>query len=269
VFEAPAEGKLDHYLRVIGKNSEIPNCFGRKAKTQLLRARQREANQNRRRKLLVSNLKKTNRRIKQREEKGKSIKKLLVRKSSLETNITRVDVDLERLADLKAVLRALPKCGGSFCFPADGKDLKEAVKIYVKPASKRTSSEEAKLKKWTNGAMIGQWCVSKVTNFEKLFDKRRINNNFNEAIGKWDTGNVKTMESLFFKQGMFNQEINSWDTSKVRPSKVEFIVHPCSDGIINLIHTLSLSTGRLQVSPLPFGVPALLTRHWKNGTFVR
>jgi surface protein len=62
-------------------------------------------------------------------------------------------------------------------------------------------------------APIGQWDVSRVTNFEFLF---REWPEFNEPIGAWDVSSATTMRGMFCKCRDFNQNIGRWDVSRVR-----------------------------------------------------
>lgn len=64
----------------------------------------------------------------------------------------------------------------------------------------------------TYGWPIGNWCVSKVTDFSDLFADRTI---FNEDIGMWDTRQVTDMTAVFQNALDFDQDISQWDTTKV------------------------------------------------------
>jgi surface protein len=62
-------------------------------------------------------------------------------------------------------------------------------------------------------APIGQWDVSRVTNFEFLF---REWPEFNEPIGEWDVSRATTMRGMFCNCRDFNQPIGNWDVSRVK-----------------------------------------------------
>ena len=63
-----------------------------------------------------------------------------------------------------------------------------------------------------NVNLINNWDISKITNFQLMFNGCSI---FNEFIGNWDTSNVTNMIQMFINATAFNQDINSWDVSKV------------------------------------------------------
>ena len=68
------------------------------------------------------------------------------------------------------------------------------------------------------GQAMGDWDVSRVTDFSKVFSKERksANENFNEDIGAWDTSNAVTMNQMFNRNKAFNQAIGQWDVSNVQ-----------------------------------------------------
>ena len=49
---------------------------------------------------------------------------------------------------------------------------------------------------------------------------------FNQPIGKWNTNNVKSMNSMFYNASNFNQSIKSWNISKVTDCARMFIGTP-------------------------------------------
>jgi surface protein len=64
-----------------------------------------------------------------------------------------------------------------------------------------------------NVGPVGQWDVSRVTDFERLF---RDWPDFNEPIGSWDVSSATTMRGMFMGCHAFNQNIADWDVSGVR-----------------------------------------------------
>lgn len=65
---------------------------------------------------------------------------------------------------------------------------------------------------------IGSWDTRNVTTMYKMFD----NTPFNQAIGSWATGNVLDMGFMFHQAGRFNQDIGDWNTSRVTGMAVMF-----------------------------------------------
>lgn len=57
-----------------------------------------------------------------------------------------------------------------------------------------------------------QACTSGVTDMSEWFQG---NDNFNAAIGHWDTSSVKDMSWMFQGAAAFNQDIGDWNTSRV------------------------------------------------------
>jgi surface protein len=62
-----------------------------------------------------------------------------------------------------------------------------------------------------NGA-IGNWNTGNVTNMSAMFRGAAA---FNQNIGSWNTGNVTNMSFMFLATPSFNQNIGSWNTSNV------------------------------------------------------
>jgi len=54
--------------------------------------------------------------------------------------------------------------------------------------------------------------ISEVTSMQGMF---AFSENFNGAIGPWNTGNVTNMSRVFYGAQSFDQDLNGWDTSKV------------------------------------------------------
>ena len=82
-------------------------------------------------------------------------------------------------------------------------------------------SENAE-KATTQYGPIEDWDVSQVTDMHKIFVD--VGNrwkpllgasDFNADISKWQTGNVVTMESMFYQASSFNKPIGNWNTAKV------------------------------------------------------
>lgn len=59
---------------------------------------------------------------------------------------------------------------------------------------------------------IGDWCVSKITDFTGLFQDQET---FNGPIENWDTSSVTTMREVFRGAKAFNRDISNWSTSRV------------------------------------------------------
>ena len=66
--------------------------------------------------------------------------------------------------------------------------------------------EELKNKK------IGEWDVSRVSNFNRLFKDLT---HFNEPLNDWDVSSATNMSEMFVACQWFNQPLNKWDVSKV------------------------------------------------------
>lgn len=64
-----------------------------------------------------------------------------------------------------------------------------------------------------NGAEIGMWNVSRVTDMSMLFS---ANTAFNQDLGFWNTGRVETMASMFRGATAFNQDISGWNVGRVQ-----------------------------------------------------
>ena len=60
---------------------------------------------------------------------------------------------------------------------------------------------------------IGEWCVSKITDFSSLFTGRAAPG-FNEPLAGWDTSNAENMQGMFERAAEFNKDIGMWNTAK-------------------------------------------------------
>jgi surface protein len=64
---------------------------------------------------------------------------------------------------------------------------------------------------------IGDWRPSSCTILDYMFARESTGAGFNQNINGWGpyTGNVISIEGLFYKNSSFNHPLNTWDTSKV------------------------------------------------------
>lgn len=86
--------------------------------------------------------------------------------------------------------------------------------------------------------------LSEVTDMQEMF---AFSQNFNGAIGSWNTSNVTNMHKLFFNATSFNQDLNDWDTSKVTNMSFMFYIAEGFNGAIG-----SWDTGNVQDMELMF-----------------
>jgi surface protein len=66
--------------------------------------------------------------------------------------------------------------------------------------------------------LIGNWDVSRVTEFEDVFsvvDNPGVLNTFNEDISGWNMSNATDLQEMFQGQTLFNQDLSNWDVSNV------------------------------------------------------
>jgi len=59
---------------------------------------------------------------------------------------------------------------------------------------------------------IGDWDTSSVTDMDYMFYEAR---SFNQAIGAWDTSRVTDMSYMFSSASAFNQDLGAWDISSL------------------------------------------------------
>jgi surface protein len=85
--------------------------------------------------------------------------------------------------------------------PFDNETLREAAKLW---------STDRALAKRQYGE-INDWDVSQVTSMSLLFR----NSPFNDRIDRWDVGNVRAMDFMFFGAASFNQPLDTWDVRQV------------------------------------------------------
>ncbi len=73
----------------------------------------------------------------------------------------------------------------------------------------------------SNGDDLSQFCVSKVTDMNKMFLNAST---FNQDISNWDVSNVTDMQEMFHNALDFNQDIGNWDVSNVVNMRFMFLV---------------------------------------------
>jgi surface protein len=125
-------------------------------------------------------------------------------------------------------------------------ELREAVEFYTR--DNRSDSSVAS----TYGWPIGNWCVSNIEDFSKLFSVagNPAAVDFNEDISRWDVSNANTMESMFagsnFYYGTkrFNQPLADWDVSSVTDMSnmfgdASFFNQPIEDWDVSSVTTMS------------------------------
>ena len=101
-----------------------------------------------------------------------------------------------------------------------GVDLKNAVALWLEIGADEACQEYGP---------IEDWDVSKVTDMSELFCASGcVTNNdlgaasFDADLGKWDTGRVTTMESMFQGAAAFDANIGGWNTAKVTTMNAMF-----------------------------------------------
>lgn len=90
--------------------------------------------------------------------------------------------------------------------------LLDAVDAYLRDNSSDTLTAAR------YGHPIGNWDVSRVTDFSDVFSSPRtlaIVRTFNEDLSGWNTSSAITMSNMFLRAQAFNQPIGNWDVSKV------------------------------------------------------
>jgi len=102
---------------------------------------------------------------------------------------------------------------GRTCFTTRD-ELKQAVNIYLQNSSPETALAEK------YGYPIGEWCVSQITDFSRIFSVEDSNTpslleEFNESLNMWDTSSAIKMTSMFYGASSFNQDLSTWNVGKV------------------------------------------------------
>jgi surface protein len=72
---------------------------------------------------------------------------------------------------------------------------------------------------FSNGDDLTQYCVSKVTSMNFMFNG---SSTFNQDISNWDVSNVTNMTYMFYQTYAFNQDIGNWDVSNVTDMSTMF-----------------------------------------------
>lgn len=62
------------------------------------------------------------------------------------------------------------------------------------------------------GWPIGNWCVSQITDFSRIFKYSTLN----EPLNHWDVSNARTVERMFYGARNMNQNLTPWNVEKVR-----------------------------------------------------
>lgn len=94
-------------------------------------------------------------------------------------------------------------------------ELQDAVDVYVQ-SKLENKSLPSSLREY--GTTMNDWDVSLISNFDYLFsaDRKDIMVIFNEYIGNWDTSQVTSMESIFYKAANFTGGgVGNWNVSQV------------------------------------------------------
>ena len=76
------------------------------------------------------------------------------------------------------------------------------------------------------GANISEWDVSRISNFNRLFDANRNHSLFcflsgcksyplTESLSHWNTSNARSMKAMFIRANQFNGDISRWDVRRV------------------------------------------------------
>jgi surface protein len=93
------------------------------------------------------------------------------------------------------------------CFAASGNSaLKSAVNDYIKNGGATSTAGK------TYGAIIGNWCVSKVTSFAQVFMGQTT---FNQPLTNWNTSSATSFAQMFMNATSFNQPLGQFDTRRV------------------------------------------------------
>lgn len=96
-----------------------------------------------------------------------------------------------------------PSVGSKSCFETKN-ELQDALTNYFNQGE---THELMQTYGW-----IGDWCVSKITDFSGLFIGQET---FNAPIENWDTSSATTMREMFRGAKTFNRNIDNWNTSQV------------------------------------------------------
>jgi len=101
-------------------------------------------------------------------------------------------------------------------------ELYEAVDRYM--VDKSLTSEY--------GATINDWDVSRIRNFDRLFDANRNQKfseynsasfDFSEDLSQWNTSSAESMVAMFFRAEQFNGNITTWDVRSVTTMAYMFL----------------------------------------------
>jgi surface protein len=100
------------------------------------------------------------------------------------------------------------------CFTSNV-ELRVAVLEYVQPGISSSPNSDVAIQ---YGWPINNWCVSKVTDFSRIFtppDGNDVSTLFNENIADWDMSLAVNLTSMFEGAYAFDQDISSWNVSNV------------------------------------------------------
>jgi surface protein len=104
-------------------------------------------------------------------------------------------------------LSNLPSVSAQTCFAASGNAaLKSAVNDYIRNGGATSSAGR------TYGAVIGNWCVSRVTSFAQVFMGQT---SFNQPLTNWNTSSATSLAQMFMNATSFNQPLGHFDTRRV------------------------------------------------------
>lgn len=92
-----------------------------------------------------------------------------------------------------------------------GDELRSAVDDYLRGGSDRNRAIGL------FGATIGSWCVSRISDFDRVFSAERnpLAASFNEPLAGWDVSSATRMREMFLNATLFNHDVENWNVSRV------------------------------------------------------
>lgn len=127
--------------------------------------------------------------------------------------------------------------GDRYCYETKA-ELQADIDAYVRHLkSPQTHAFDVEKK-----GKIGEWCVSKITDFSLLFEYLE---DFNEDLSQWDTSDAVSMRGMFRGATVFNQDLSSWNVGKVKEMSRMFESAKAFDQDLSAWDTGSVETTKL------------------------